>query len=226
MTNLTFRRGQAEWALWQLFRLGGSLADPAPPQAFKARIKKLLDLDRLYAEGATPLAFSPELPGRMGVDLAFTGFDVFCLGLALELLSAGFLQVDAVSAVRQLRPELEGEHAYIISHYPSVTRARRLAANHPRLPSYEDKGNAIADTNVYLIIRRVELHEALPALKPRKDVTLTSPRVAYGRNELSREMMRLSPYARSLIVIEIGAVAKLLEGFLARAPQITRGRKS
>jgi len=40
----SFRRAQAENALWKLFRVGGGAADA--PTVFRARLRKLFDLDR------------------------------------------------------------------------------------------------------------------------------------------------------------------------------------
>ena len=45
MSNLIYKRGQIEWALWRSFRPLGS-RDDGPPPIFKTRIKRLLDLDR------------------------------------------------------------------------------------------------------------------------------------------------------------------------------------
>ena len=45
MSNVTYRRGQVEWALWRAFTLARSPGE-GPPPIFKTRIKRLLDLDR------------------------------------------------------------------------------------------------------------------------------------------------------------------------------------
>ena len=45
MSNVTYRRGQVEWALWRAFTLARSSGE-GPPPIFRTRIKRLLDLDR------------------------------------------------------------------------------------------------------------------------------------------------------------------------------------
>ena len=45
MPNVTFGRGQAEWALWKSFTFGRNAPDEVP-KVFKTRVKRLLDVDR------------------------------------------------------------------------------------------------------------------------------------------------------------------------------------
>ena len=100
MSDPTFKRGQVEWALWRAFTQYRSQGD-VPPQIFRTRIKRLLDLDRDPGADATkaasiaPFAFVAPVDGS-GVEAAYAPFDVFCLGLALDLLDVGFKQSEIV----------------------------------------------------------------------------------------------------------------------------------
>lgn len=229
MSNITYRRGQADWALWQLFRLGSGGAPESVPRGFCARIKKLLDLDRGQAGLNLPVpghAFGKHKQERTSRDAQFTSFDVFCLGVALDLLDAGFLQTDAVAFIRGARVKLQKEFHLIITHYPPVTRARRLAKDHPRLPSFVENGTRIADTRVYLATRKRELTEVRSMPGKVRGPYMTEPEFAHGRDELQNHLMSLSPYARSALVLEFGSTAKLIEAFLDRAPTINRARKN
>lgn len=227
MSNLTYRRGQAEWALWRYFTMGSGGAGDGPAPAFKARIKKLLDLDREQA-GAPLLvegrAFSKDGDHPWRHDAAFEPFDVFCLALALDLVDAGYLQADAVSCLRHARRELLQEFKRISKHYPAPARARRLAKDHPRLPAYRDGRNSIADTQVFMVLAKRTITEALLDRRLRSAPVVFEPSFARGRQALL-EIMSLSPSKRSVLVLEFAGAAKLIEAFLERAPRITRARK-
>lgn len=226
MSNITYRRGQAEWALWQLARSGRSHAPASIPAEFLARIKKLLDLDRGHARKelkSKVQAFVDTGRGRSSRDAEFESFDVFCLAIALDLVDAGLLQTEAIHLIRECRAELQDEFEWIIEHYPPATRAPRLAKDYPDLPSYEDKGSRIADTSVFMITRKMALTETLA--KNIDEPAIVAPRFADGRIALA-ETLSLSPLVRSVLVIEIAGTAKLIEAFLARAPRITRARKN
>ena len=228
MSNITYRRGQAEWALWQVFRLGSGARETMPP-AFSARIKKLLDLDRDQSGVKLAIAgraFSDADKRRSGRDAEFDSFDVFCLALALDLLDAGFQQIDAVNLIRSARDKLRAEFNRISALYPASTRGRHLAKHHPRLPAFVERGARIADTKVYLITRKFELAETRPLLAKQRDALIKEPAFARGREALQQHMMSLSPFSRSLLVVEFAHTAKLIEGFLARAPIVNRARKS
>ena len=59
----TFKRGQVEWALWQLFA-ANSPSPARPPQAFLTRIKRLWELDRRMGPEAPGYAFFDQGPHR------------------------------------------------------------------------------------------------------------------------------------------------------------------
>ncbi|HRO03280.1 MAG TPA: hypothetical protein PLS69_06715 [Terricaulis sp.] len=228
MSNITYRRGQAEWALWRLFTMGRGPLPEDPPHAFKARIKKLLDLDREQAGAsiATPgRAFGDTKAKTQARDAAFEAFDVFCLALALDLVDAGYLQAEAVAVLRCSRLELRKEFHRISKLHPPPSRARSLSKDYPKLPNYVDGAAEIADAQVFLILSKRTVAEALPSLRGAPHSVVLAPRLVRGRTALMRAMS-LSFSKRSELVLEIAGAAKLIEGFLIRAPLITRARKT
>ncbi len=226
MSNPTFKRGQVEWALWRAFTLHRAHAD-TPPQIFKTRIKRLLDLDR--EEGADRHAFVAPVNGS-GVEAAFAPFDAFCLGVALDLLDVGFKQGEIVLVMRHLRPDLETWFPEVLT-YPSLTdRQNHLAKVHPDLPKIErSSGRApLADARVFLILNRVELTEVFSAstgrLKTSPPVVL-EPEFCSGIVGLQERLQTLMPlHRRTVIVVEITALAQAVTAFLDKAPLMPRGR--
>ena len=71
MSNLTYKRGQVEWALWRAFTMARS-PDDGPPPIFKTRIKRLLDLDRDL--DAATFGASPPCDFAFVAPAAITGF--------------------------------------------------------------------------------------------------------------------------------------------------------
>lgn len=99
----SYRRGQVEWALWQV--KSGRKTTPAPPE-FLTRIRRLLDIDR--AEPAderpfAPYAFSDAAPDGKGGEAAFQPLDALMLWLGLDLLEMGFKQQEVVTLLRSAR---------------------------------------------------------------------------------------------------------------------------
>ena len=126
-----YKRSQVEDSLWAVFRAGA--APQTLPAAFRFRIKKLLDLDRMEQEDLAdvPLAFNDQYADGQGQDVPFTSFHAFMLGLGLELWNAGQKQNDVVFFLRHCRRLLEAQHARImaagISPFRSDAGASRLA---------------------------------------------------------------------------------------------------
>ena len=110
-----YKRSQVEDSLWAVFRAGA--ASKTLPAAFRFRIKKLLDLDRIEQEdqAEVPLVFNDQHAQGQGQDVPFTSFHAFMLGLGLELWNAGQKQNDVVYFLRHCRNRLETQHARIIA---------------------------------------------------------------------------------------------------------------
>ena len=167
------------------------------PAVFRSRVKKLLDIDRAGFRGneGLALAFSDEIPAGHGVDVPFTIFNAFMLGLALELWNAGFKQYDVVFLLRNIRDFLEAEFNGI---FDTSKRSPRSSA-----PSRVRHGIPIVDNLIYLVLGRVELKETL------------SPSVKSKTKKTSR---------RTNMVVELTSLAFRLKHELENTPARRRGR--
>ena len=221
----TYKRGQVEWSLW---RFATFLRDPGdkPPKAFLTRIKRLLEIDRADREEGEAFAFIADAPQGQGVDVVFTGFDAFCLALALDLLDAGFKQAEVVFLMRHIREDLKREYAWIMSD-PPLARQRVGAKHVPDRPSYEDGGRRWADYRVFAVIQKVEMTEVFPVLaEPRYSgkPTILEPVFCRGIEALQADLNRRADSFRKAMVLEIANAAALVTSFLDEAPITKRGR--
>lgn len=235
MSTLTYRRGQVEWALWRAFTLARSPGD-GPPAVFKTRIKRLLDLDRdldVAALGAAPpsaFAFVEPTDGGSGTEVPYTSFDAFCLALALDLLDVGFKQGEIVFLMRHLREPLEDWFPALVDRPSLIDRQRPLAKMHPRLPRLERGGGKapLADARVFLILNRIEMTEVLAPAPPRRKgspAVFLEPVFCEGVAALQARLDALMPlHRRTVITLEIAAVAQAVSAFLDAAPFVPRGR--
>ena len=220
-TDETYRRGQVEWMLWRLATLHQRQPE-TPPPAFLARIKRLLEIDRTDIGDSFGFAFGEAAPEGKGNERAFTAFDGFVLGMAMEMLDGGMKPLDIVYLLRHMRQGLQQEYQWIM-RWPVHIRDRVLAKRMPDWPSYEaSDGQRLVDFRVYAVLRKVEITEVLhkPATGP-----------LFQRSEYCRGIEALSAYLNEKIfayrkgmVVEIGQTARLVSGFLAEAPLIRRGR--
>ncbi|MEQ1615275.1 MAG: hypothetical protein ABL904_21190 [Hyphomicrobiaceae bacterium] len=233
MGNVTYKRGQVEWALWRAFTLARSPGD-GPPPIFRTRIKRLLDLDRdldAAAFGATPpcdFAFVAPAEGGSGVEAQYTPFDAFCLAIALDLLDVGFKQGEIVFLMRHLRDTLADWFDDLLKRPSLIDRQAHLAKHHPGLPVLErSSGRApIADARVFLILNRIEMTELMPAVTSRAgQAVFLEPEVCEGVTRLQQRLDALMPrHRRTLITLEITTTAQAVAAFLDAAPLVPRGR--
>jgi len=235
MSNVTYRRGQVEWALWRAFTLARSPGD-GPPPIFKTRIKRLLDLDRdldasvFGAEPPCAFAFVEPSEGGSGTEAQYAAFDVFCLALALDLLDVGFKQGEVVFLMRHLREPLEDWFPALVDRPSLIDRQWNLAKMHPKLPRLERGGGKapLADARVFLILNRIEMTEVLAPAPPRRKgspAVFLEPVFCEGVAELQTRLDTLMPlHRRTVITLEITAVAQAISTFLDAAPLVPRGR--
>ncbi len=235
MSNVTYRRGQVEWALWRAFTLARSPGE-GPPPIFKTRIKRLLDLDRdldVSVFGAKPscaFAFVEPSEGGSGTEAHYAAFDAFCLALALDLLDVGFKQGEIVYLMRHLRESLEDWFPDLLRRPSLIDRQRNLAKMHPKLPRLERAGGKapLADARVFVILNRIEMTEVLALAQPRGKAgqpVFLQPAFCEGIAELQTRLDTLMPlHRRTVITLEITAVAQAVHTFLEAAPIIPRGR--
>lgn len=235
MSNLTYRRGQVEWALWRAFTLARSPGD-GPPSIFKTRIKRLLDLDRgleVSGFGAAPpsaFAFVEPSEGGSGTEAQYAVFDAFCLALALDLLDVGFKQGEIVYLMRHLRERLEAWFPELLDRPSLIDRQAHLAQHHPKLPRVE-RGSGkspLADARVFLILNRIEMTEVLAPVQTRdhpSQPVFLEPEVCEGITKLTARLDDLMPlHRRTVITLEIAAAAQAVRTFLDAAPLFPRGR--
>jgi hypothetical protein len=108
-----YKRNQVEEAISRVLERSSE-----PSQELRTRLKRLLETDRALGraprshdpERACYAFFSSEAPGS-GVEVWFSGYEAFALLNGLQLMRHGWTQGHAVSIMRQVRPELEGQHA-------------------------------------------------------------------------------------------------------------------
>ncbi|MEQ8249561.1 MAG: hypothetical protein RID42_17945 [Alphaproteobacteria bacterium] len=205
----------------------------APPR-FRTRIKRLLEIDRAGKINPSHRAFSADQPTGKGNEAQFTTFDVFCLGVALDLQNLGVNQSEAVFLVSHVRePDLAGAFSEIQGGPPRHLHDHLHPDNHPDLPTYLNAmGIPIVDVSVYFAIQKVELRELFSAPTQAKlpdDIPIDlAPTVCWGGGELAAHFanhlggLRLS--TRSALVVELGFLGSVLPDFLSQAPAKRRGR--
>ena len=231
MGNVTYKRGQVEWALWRTFTLARSPGD-GPPSVFRGRIKRLLDLDRdLDAHGLEvppPCEFAFVAQGGSGVEAQYAAFDAFCLAIALDLLDVGFKQGEIVLLMRYVRDTLADWFDDLLKRPSLIDRQVHLAKHYPKLPALERGGGRapIADARVFLILNRVEMTELMPAIDSKSGQAMFGePEVCEGVARLHQRLDSLMPrHRRTVITTEIAATAQAVASFLDAAPLVPRGR--
>lgn len=229
MSNVTYGRGQAEWALWKSFTVRRSVSGDVP-KVFRTRIKRLLDVDRDadFADVSSPppvrwsFVAPPEETGR---EASYGEVDVFCLAVGLDLLDAGFKQSEVVYLIRYLRPELDARMPELLKRPSLLLRQRRRPED--SLPTYTENGKSYADMRQFVVLSKIELREIVPAGKARdlKAPLFLEPDFCDGIEELSAVLRDAMPNRRRVVtVVELAAMAQAVTACLKDAPSIRRGR--
>jgi hypothetical protein len=224
MKNITYRRGQIEWALWQFFCIKPD-ARIKPPDVFVKRIKRLLELDRAKTKKAPGFAFSEFATHGQGNDATFTAFDTFCLGVALEQLDAGFKQSEIIIFLSYIRKSLFKEFEST-KLYPHSFRLPVAADDYPKLPSYEENNNRYVDPRIFMVTSKFALKEVFPKLRNtgKKEHMILKPDFFHGIEEFSDNLNKHFNYFRKVSVFELSEMAKIIRKSLEDAPEIRRGR--
>jgi hypothetical protein len=118
---LAFKRNQVEEAISRV--LEPNLREPTTE--LRTRLKRLLDTDRALgcspkstnAEDANYAFYSDKPPGS-GTEVWFSGYEAFALLTGLRLMGHEWPQGFAVSVMRRVRPELERQHARVMTLDP------------------------------------------------------------------------------------------------------------
>jgi hypothetical protein len=224
-TTNSYRRGQVEWALWHLSAIGRPAADE-PSSVFRNRLKRLLEIDRerLKERGkkGQGLAFSEDRPEGTGTDVAFSAYDGFVLALGLDLLRMGFVQSEVTSLMHFLRPRLGDTFDEILRNPPGSQR--RSLRTRPSPIRRED------DRRVFLVIERVEMSEEFPAFAQTKSgpegAFYREPKICHGLQGVTDQLDRMDQVFRRALVLDLAHTAVRVSEFLAKAPEIKRGRPS
>jgi hypothetical protein len=212
----TYKRNQVLEAISMMLGEG-----PAPSEALKTHVKRLLDTDRRLErqprsndpERANYAFFSSASPGY-GVEVLFTRYEAFALLLGVDLLRHQWTQGVAVKALRHVRPHLEPKHAEILSWNPEEL------FNWEKVVAAAKPGDlAVATT------RPVSLVISSRRGRPAEQVADETREVAVLED---RELM---PFLRreagiSSTVIELTRLAHDLQSALAKTTPSKRGRAS
>jgi hypothetical protein len=116
-----FKRNQVEEAISRVLEP----LSPEPTSDLQTRLKRLLDTDRALGRDrrsndpklAHYAFYSDEAPGS-GTEVWFAEHESFALLNGLRLLGHGWPQGFAVGVLRQVRPELEKQHARVLKLDP------------------------------------------------------------------------------------------------------------
>jgi len=204
----TYRRGKVEWALWQAQNVGH--APEKIPQAFKTRVKRLLDLDRklpIYEAQTEPQghAFIDYEPEGKGAESEFREENAFGLMVGLDLLDAGYKQGDVVFTLQQFRTDVDRWYGKII----------RSSKTEQILPP------------MYVMFGRMEILEVYDQIQGERvnHPFLRRPIFCKGKEQLMIALdSLLHTTSRSRLVLEVGQKAVALREALSDAPEIRRGR--
>ena len=245
MTGETYKRGQVEGALWGFYWIGRTppAGVPEMPVIFRTRIKRLLDVDRAgelpYEQSETacaPYAFSEDKPGKQGRDVGFTAFDSFCLLIGLELLDAGFKQLEIVFLMRHLREHLQEQFEAIVALGDLPYRSFWSAKQALGLPLRRANGTT-ADHRVFVLIRKLEIKEVFPLLAQHKKQPARSkskpdtpvflqPEFFRGIVALQEELDKAMPlHYRKTMLLELSQMASGITRLLRTTPAVKRGPK-
>lgn len=222
---MSYKRSQVEDTLWATFRIGRAPA--SLPAAFRTRIKKLLDLDRIgHSENPSlPLIFNDERAEGQGMDVPFTSFNAFMLGLALELWNAGLKQSDIIFFLRHCRKQFERQHHRIVNAGIALYQVMEPLAGWPTTVL---NNISIADTKIFILIGRMDLTEAsgMPIASPeaRHNPLFFEPIFCNGLAALQQAFAEAPAMRRTYLVVEISDLAVFIDQTLKATPARRRGR--
>jgi hypothetical protein len=212
-----FKRNQVEQAISQMFNRQAE----EPGTELRTRLKRLLETDRALgcsAGGGNPeLAhfafFSSDAPGS-GVEVWFSAYEAFALLTAWRFLEHGWPQATAVSILRQVRPQLEREHARILK------LNRKKIFDQEKIREKARPGSLAVGTTdpVFLVIASMQgdPRESAP--------TKRLIEICRGEDELMLMVRR--EVGLSATTFELAAAAHVLQDRLGKTLPSKRGRGS
>lgn len=231
MAEVTYGRGQVEWALWCSFARPRSDTGDMP-KVFRTRIKRLLEIDRnldlsdAEVQPEAAYAFAPPPSAESG-EAPYSAVDTFCLAIALDLLDAGFKQAEIVLLMRYLRPKFQERFPGLLPAPSLPSRQRYRAKDYPDLPSYQVDGDDRADSRLFVILQKIELTEINSAVSRQRlpGPIILEPVFCNGVTELAEKIHNIMPHQRRAVtILEVAAIAQSVQAYLSEAPNIRRGR--
>jgi hypothetical protein len=211
-----FKRNQIEEAISRMF----SRQSAEPSTELRTRLKRLLETDRAlgYRPGSDPemghfAFFSSNAPGS-GIEVWFSAYEAFALLTAWRLLEHGWPQATAVSILRQVRQQLEREHARILK----LDRERIF--DQKKIREMAKPGSLALETTdpVFLVIASMQ------GLSRDSSSTIRVIKICRGEEELMRMLRR--EVGLSATTFELAAAAHVLQNRLGETAPSKRGRGS
>lgn len=119
--SMLFQRNQVEEAISRA--VGERSAKPSA--ILKARLKRLLDVDRKLTTASGPrFAFSAKAPEGKGAVTLFSFADACALFVGIRMLEHGWPQNFVVSSLRPVRSDLSRRHEAILRRSPHLRNSR------------------------------------------------------------------------------------------------------
>lgn len=188
-------------------------------KTFRARIKRLLDIDRDFESDeyrelsldTSPAFLEPGTRRGRGADISYSLFDSFCLMLGLDMLDQGLNQRDVVFCLRHTRPLLMEVFA-------------KIASNLPEIRSYREK--VPLEQQVYMLLSKQEILEPYPIIEQKnyKGPVINVPVFCFGLKEFTSELEGHLFRYRKTMVFELSSMLALLKKYLNETPKISRGQ--
>jgi hypothetical protein len=211
-----FKRNQIEEAISRMF----SRQSAEPSTELRTRLKRLLETDRAlgYRPGSDPemghfAFFSSNAPGS-GIEVWFSAYEAFALLTAWRLLEHGWPQATAVSILRQVRQQLEREHARILK----LDRERIF--DQKKIREMAKPGSLALETTdpVFLVIASMQ------GLGRDSSSTTRVIKICRGEEDLMRMLRR--EVGLSATTFELAAATHVLQNRLGETAPSKRGRGS
>jgi hypothetical protein len=202
-----FKRNQVEEAIAGVLEGSATLS-----LEVRTRLKRLLDTDRglgrskrsVDPERANFAFYSVDSAGR-GVEVWFSNYEAFALLVGLQLMQHGWPQGFAVGVLRRVRPDLERQHARILTLNPADLFNQRLILERAQLGE-----SAVGSTDpVFLVIQSHEDHsgpsssalccgqeELMPLIRAKVGLTSTIFELTKPIHALSYALAKTRPRKR------------------------------
>jgi hypothetical protein len=205
---MQFKRNQLEEAISRT--VGERSAKPS--SALKARLKRLLDVDRNIENDSTNLkrslfAFYHKEPGGKGSEISFSVADACALLMGIRMLEHGWPQKFVVSGLRLIRSELARRHEEILE--------RPIGQRKLELPQVGEINFAHPDTDFLLVVSDSGSRNKS-----------TDPYLRLFDNQIQAFAFQMEKAGRSCSWLSLEGPARTLNEHLLKSEPRRRGRGS